>query len=133
MGAWDTGPFDNDDAADWVYELEEAVDATIVRAALRSVVESLGYLESPNASVAIAAAEVVAASRGRQVPSLPDSVALWSQAHRGSFDDTDRQMAIDVVDRVLGTDSELTEVWLDSWGTEWTRGVNDLRRRLAAD
>ena len=31
MGAWGIGTFDNDDAADWAYELEEAADLTPAR------------------------------------------------------------------------------------------------------
>lgn len=30
MGAWGHGPFDNDDAGDWVWELEESEDFSVV-------------------------------------------------------------------------------------------------------
>ena len=54
MGAWGRGSFDNDDAADWVYEFERD-GAAAVASALRQAA-ALGeddYLEAPEASQAI--------------------------------------------------------------------------------
>ena len=60
MGAWGAGPFENDDAMDWAIDLEESGDVGFVVEALRAA-ESDGYLDAPEGSVTIAAAEVVAA------------------------------------------------------------------------
>ena len=70
-GAWDTGPFDNDDALDWVWELSESNDLAVIEATLESAANSSGYLEAPTASMAIAAAEVVAALRGNPGQDCP--------------------------------------------------------------
>jgi Domain of unknown function (DUF4259) len=40
MGAWGAGPFENDDASDWVYELEEAPDLNFVRDVLSPTTQS---------------------------------------------------------------------------------------------
>ena len=59
MGAWGTGPFDNDDAGDWVFELEDD-GVPAVRAAL-------DLPPHPSAEVAasgVAAATVVALALG---------------------------------------------------------------------
>ena len=37
MGAWDFGPFDNDDAGDWLYDLEKSSDTSVIAEALRKV------------------------------------------------------------------------------------------------
>lgn len=76
-GAWDAGPFDNDDALDWVWELESSVDLSAVEAALKAAANGGSYLEAPTGSAAIAAAEVVAALLGNPHPQLPDEIRSW--------------------------------------------------------
>ena len=63
MGAWGTGPFDDDNASDWVWELQEADDWRVVEQALRGAadVDATTYLEAPDGQIAWAAAAVVAA------------------------------------------------------------------------
>ena len=65
MGAWGFGPFENDDALDWMEDFYvEGVSA--VEAAFQNVSSSLaeGFIDSPEASMAVAAAEIVAAAHG---------------------------------------------------------------------
>lgn len=57
MGAWGYLPFENDDALDWLDELE-AGGADVVRSALTKADE--GYIETPEGSVAVAAADPTA-------------------------------------------------------------------------
>jgi hypothetical protein len=67
VGAWGARAFENDDAMDWVYVLEEAQDTTLVAEALEKVAESVDdYLEAPECNEALAAAEVIAASSAAQ-------------------------------------------------------------------
>lgn len=64
MGTWDVGPFDNDTAADWCGDLDEAAPeqrAAVNRDALSRVAEHGDeYLDSDDAVEAIAAAAIVA-------------------------------------------------------------------------
>ena len=76
MGAWGIGNFDNDDAADWVYELAESDGTDVLVAALEGAT-SEGYLEAPVSCAALAAAEVVAALLGNAGKALPDEVRKW--------------------------------------------------------
>lgn len=78
MSAWGFLPFENDDALDWLDELE-AGGAEVVRGALTNTGD--GYLEAPDGSVAIAAAEITSASQGSPPGDLPESVASWVTAH----------------------------------------------------
>jgi hypothetical protein len=64
MGTWDAGPFDNDTAADWCGDLDNAAPgqrSAMVRSALTAVLDNGDdYLDSDVAAEAIAAAALVA-------------------------------------------------------------------------
>jgi len=132
MVVWGEGLFDNDDAAEWVYELEEAPDFGVVHAALTAATEELGYLRGPQGSIAIAAAEMVAAARERPGRALPEPVALWVELNGPEVGDEDVALALAAVDRVLGANSELRELWTASGDPSWLRAVEDLRARLTS-
>jgi hypothetical protein len=64
VGAWGLGPFDNDTAGDWGYELDEAIPSerpAVLRKALATAADETGYLDYTEAAQAIAAAAIVAA------------------------------------------------------------------------
>jgi uncharacterized protein DUF4259 len=132
MGAWGVGSFENDDALGWVDELVEAADLSPVEEAVATVDEiGEGYLEAPEASVAIAAAEVVAAVRGFPGPDLPDAVRAWIseqgplEVSAGLADSARRAVA-----RVRAH-SELQELWDESDDAEaWSEAVASVRARL---
>jgi hypothetical protein len=78
MGAWGHSAFENDDALDWVAELEAAEDTSILMTVFEAVLEAdEDYIEIPEASITIAAAEVVTALLGQADPSLPQEVQAW--------------------------------------------------------
>jgi Domain of unknown function (DUF4259) len=137
MGAWGTDSFANDDALDWVAELEGAADLSIVRAALEEATSSEAeYVEAPVGSVALAAAEVVAALRGRPHPDLPEGVVAWVSAAGRSPDPALVALAARAVTAVADDParSELRELWDEAAGedrTAWQAGVAELRQRLA--
>jgi hypothetical protein len=69
MGTWDVGPFDNDTAADFCDDLDEAAAGEregIVRSALTRVIDTMDYLEAPESEVAVTAAS----SSRRSVPGV---------------------------------------------------------------
>jgi len=67
MGAWGIGSFDNDDAVDWAYELGESQGTELLVATLEAIGPE-DHLEAPDCSIALAAAEVVAALSGLNRP-----------------------------------------------------------------
>jgi predicted nucleic acid-binding protein len=127
MGAWGFLPFENDDALDWLDELE-AGDAEVVREALTSTGD--GYVEAPKGSVAIAAAEVTSASQGNPPGELPENVATWVTAHGAELGAEDVELALEAVGRVAGEESELAELWDDADEPEWRESLEDLSERL---
>jgi len=132
-GAWDVGPFDNDDALDWLWELESSNDLSAVRAALRAVADDGSYIQAPTASMAIAAAEVVAALLGNPHPQLPDEVSAWVQGRTLSKDSKLVDLARHVIARIQDpANSELAELFSESgeFLKSWKSSLSDLRERL---
>ena len=130
MGAWGTAAFDNDDASDWVYDLEKRGVAAI-EAALDDV-EGSTDLEMPIDANAIAAGEVVAAAMGRPVDGLRQDVLHLATAVAADLTPEHASRAGAAAQRVLAR-SELAELWDESdEGAQWRRSVDDLVRRLTA-
>jgi hypothetical protein len=131
MGTWGVGAFQNDDAMDWVAALSSARDASVLRIAFDTVLnDDEAYIESPEASVALAAAAVVAAAIGAPGPELPLAVADWLAHHRGDVMSATVREAREAVSRVI-SHSELRDLWEDSDVSEWEVGVAHLLKRLA--
>jgi hypothetical protein len=135
MSAWSAASFDNDDAVDWLADLSQSTDLQPVQTALEAVtrLDTASYLEAPEASAALAAAEVVAALLGRPAANLPEEVHTWVAAHRqlGVTDDL-RTTARRAVARVQAR-SELRELWDESpdAGATWRQRLSNLMTRLA--
>ena len=119
MGTWDVGPFDNDTAADWCGDLDEAAPeqrAALIRDALSRVAEHGDeYLDSGDAVKAIAAAAIVASQ-------LPGGTAIQTHyapdflLEGGAVEVADDVPAIAVraLDRIVDEDSEWRELWEDA-------------------
>ena len=131
MGAWGIGNFDNDDAADWVYELADSDGTDVLVAALEQAT-SEGYLEAHAGCAALAAAEVVAALLGNAGKALPDAVRKWVADNDAEVSHELLALSRAAVMRVQ-QDSELRELWQDSADYEqWVSLQDDLLKRLGA-
>jgi hypothetical protein len=129
MGAWSYTSFGNDDALDFVYEVEEDGRSAIANAF--EVVNHLSdddYLEAPDACVALAAAELVAAAGGKPPADFPEqAAALVPKVTNASALRTE---AASAVTRVLNN-SELRDLWAEAedFG-KWRADVESLLERL---
>ena len=129
MGAWGYLPFENDDALDWVEDLEGG-GADVVRQALAKA--GARYVEAPQGAVALAAAEVIAATQGNPLGDLPGNVTDWVTAHGAEITAEDVEMALEAAERVAGNQFELAELWDDADEHGWRDSLNDLAERLRA-
>jgi hypothetical protein len=130
MGAWGTAAFDNDDASDWFYELEES-GLPALEGAFDDALAA-DDLAGPTDVNAIAAAEVVAAALGRPAPGLRDDVAAVASSLAGKVTPDLARRARSAAERVLAS-SEVADLWLETDDAdEWRRGVEDIIGRLAA-
>lgn len=133
MGAWGVLAFDNDDANDWAYGLDDANDLSLVESAFKTVEEAEDYLELPDACNALAACEVLARLKGRPGyrNSYTEKVDLWVAAHPSKPPAALLARADAAINRILGENSELKELWSDSTeNSRWLASTEDLRRRL---
>jgi hypothetical protein len=129
MGAWGHRSFENDDALDWVIELESSGQAAIDRALTAVTDEAEDYMDACDCTRALAAAEVVAALRGRPATDLPDAAQAWASGSPAP-DDQLVAKAMDATNRILA-DSELKDLWEESDGYRaWQANVEGLQSRL---
>ena len=133
MGAWGLGSFDNDDAADFLAEVTGGSGLASIRAIFGTVLGAEDYVEAPDASQAIAAAEIVAAALGRPTPAAQNEHALvdWLARTRPAVDPGLTKQAAQALDRILAANSELRELWEEEdEASGWQAAVEDLRSRL---
>jgi len=130
MGAWGMGSFENDGAFDWLFELTDGGLAA-VRAAFAAV-DTSEYLEVDEGQHVIAAAEALAALRGAPLSALPEDLTGWVSDNQGLDPAPLVPEALRALERILGADSELHELWEESPSYAiWKAQVVDLRRRLS--
>jgi len=134
MGAWGEKAFENDSALDWLNDLEaEGVDA--LRHILESVAETdeQDYLDVDDGAAAIAAAEIVAAARGRGRDRLTKPAIAWLDANAGELGEDDLIVAAGAVERVVAGNSELRELWEEGGSdSPWHADVRTLLKRLGS-
>ncbi len=128
-----TGPrnFENDDATDWVYDLTESTGTDLLSEAF-AVVEKTDFADAPDCCIALAAAEVVAAAKGKPSSDLPDEVRTWleDQERLDGFKKLDKRAA--KVAKKVQAKSELRDQWEESDGWHnWQMALEGLLKRLA--
>lgn len=130
MGAWGIGNFENDEAMDWIYELEDSKDFAVLERALKAVTrDESGAADIFDASAALAAAEVVAALLGFPPDDLPEEVESWIDGKPEPPNNLVAlaQRAVEAVKQK----SELRDLWEESESLdEWTEVLNDTQSRL---
>ena len=136
MGAWSYESFGNDDACDWIAQLEEHNDLGFVESTLDAVL-AVGddYLEAPEACEAIAAAEVVARLQGHSGSTDPnsDDVDAWVERVKLQPSAILIDKACRALDRVLTEPSELLELWEEAEPSgAWQAAVEKLKVRVNA-
>lgn len=127
MGAWGLQFNENDDAADWIADFGDTPDWQAIDAAFEHC--SGDYVEAPECSNALAAAEVVAAGLGKASPRLDGGLASWAMSMPEEAQSR-RDMAVQALSRVRD-DSELKELWEETDEfADWTASVNETLARL---
>jgi hypothetical protein len=132
VGAWGIGVFENDDAMDWAVHFQHAPSEQSLRDAFGAVIGVESYLERDPCGYALAAAEVLAAARGKPCRDIPQPLRDWAAANPGVATPTLLAQALAAIDRVTLVDSsELAELWVGTKeAADWLNRIDDLRRRL---
>ncbi len=137
MGAWNEDNFGNDDASDWVYDLEKSKGLETLMSPIEDIIENSDYLESPECSEALAASEVVAASLTNDFSLIPEEAINWLNKKQGLFfgkkpsiQKAHALIAIQAVEKILN-DSELKELWEETEDfANWQKIQNTLLAKL---
>jgi hypothetical protein len=130
MGAWSHEPFGNDIACDWSYSLLEGKDLLAIKSALDAVLEAEDeYLESDQASEAIAAIEVLAKliGKGTQTDAYTENVDQWVKDNPQRPSANLLQKARHAIERISSPGSELLELWEEGEEAEaWKASLQQL-------
>jgi hypothetical protein len=136
MGAWGHLPFDNDTTNDWAYGLDDVDDLSLAESAFDEI-EAVGadFLDQDIACNALGACEVLARLLGRPgyTNAYTEKVDQWVAAHKLKPPPALLKRASAAIDRILGANSELRELWEE--GEEagaWREAIEDLRARVRA-
>ena len=138
MAGWGTGSFDNEDAQGFLGRLKSLVIDDL-RPILARAADQADYLEAPESSTAVAAAEVVAAlvvsakgaaAEDGALPAVPRELVDWISKDKSGAPPDLVYLARRAVERVR-TNSELKDLWLEAEGlNEWSAALRDLEARL---
>jgi hypothetical protein len=130
VGAWGSGSFENDDAADWLAQLGTIAPDDLTKI-FGQAADDTTYFEAPAASVVVAAAEVVAALNLSPVKGVPPEIVKWTTNRQKPTPEL-KALALRALDRVR-KNSELKDLWLEADGlNDWTAAIQDLQTRVGS-
>ena len=115
MGTWGSGPFENDDAQDFLGDLAEAPADDRPDQILAALDLPDDYVEIDQAAAAVAAAALIAAANGMPAPEDAEIEALLASGAI-PYDVDTRQQALAALARVNADDSEWRDLWREGEG-----------------
>lgn len=133
MGAWAENTFGNDSACDWAGSFLDNPGLPMVKSAITAVLNTDAYLDSDEACNCLAACEVLARLQGkwglRDVYS--EDLDKWVEANPTAVPNDLKAAANSAIEKILGPDSELPELWDDGGRNDvWHDAIDDLRKRI---
>lgn len=129
-GTWGTGSFENDDALDWIGACTGSQGTAAIAATLEAALAA-PVLEAPDAAMAVAAAEVVAAARGKRSATLPRALSSWLERQPRAQIAGLAPLAHKALARVgQPKSSELAQLWSAQDARKWTEQMAELAARL---
>lgn len=132
MDIWGTGPFENEAGAAFADEVVQDGAFALAEAFDVALDPDTDFLAAEEGHRTLAAAEILAAALDGDTQNIVSArLRAWVQ----EADQTDllplRDVGRDAVDRVLGPDSEVPDLWADNAeADEWTGAAQTLRARL---
>lgn len=139
MGILGADPFENDDAREWLESLDAHDGSAPLEEMLRRIVDGASdpNLDLRRSTLALAAAELLAALHGRPADGLPRAGLDWAAAVSGGDaagcapDEDALALATRALDFVV-TSSALAELWSQRDDADrWRARLDDLRMRLS--
>ena len=132
MGAWAEDTFGNDTACDWIGTFLESPGLDTVQGAISAVLDAEDYLDSDDACDCLAACEELARLQGKWGlrNAYSEDLDAWIAANPTGVPDELKNAADSAIERILGADSELPELWDEGGRNDaWHDAIDDLRVR----
>ncbi len=133
MGAWGHNTFDNDDACDFVYDMEKVDDLSPVERAFTRIEREAEFPYLASEEMALAACEVLARLKGNPGyhNAYTEDVDAWVAAHPIEPPTPLVERGLAIIERVLHGESDLRARWEEVEDAEpWIAAVKDLQARL---
>ncbi len=138
MGTWAVDTYGNDYALDWAQDLQEAGNLEPIESTLDYALGE-GELEAPFGAEALAAIDVLARLQGNGGGADADDgstgadIDRWVAQRKQKVSPALAGKALRAIERVLGEQSELRQLWQDSEHyEEWRAAVLALKARVTA-
>ncbi len=138
MGAWAEDTFGNDTACDWIGTFLDDPGLPAVRSAIEAVLDTDpdDYLDSDEACECLGACEVIARLQGKygERNAYSEDLDQWIADNPTVVPDDLKAAADSAIERILGPDSELPELWDEGGRNEsWHKAIDDLRLRVRGE
>ncbi|MEM1068528.1 MAG: DUF4259 domain-containing protein [Planctomycetota bacterium] len=132
MGTWGIKSFEDDVAVDWLEDLYDSDPEAFFRHCLD--LTGHDYLEHMACIGIVCTAEMLHGLLLEPRAGLPDTAMEWFEQHRELDVQPFVPDAINGLNRVIGPQSEMTELWQDDGDRfgEWQAHIQDLIVRLQA-
>jgi hypothetical protein len=134
VGTWGIEPFENDDASDWAWELEEGDLRSQLFAAVAAAADwpADELMETAEGANAVAAAQVIAHLLGREPLTHTEELTAVLEARKFTPYAELIQEALAALERVQAEQSELEANWQESEDyAEWKASLVRIRGALA--
>lgn len=134
MGAWAEDAFGNDTACDWAGDFTDDPSMEKIESAIDEVVSEEDYIDSGVACEALVACELIARLKGNwgQRSAYSESIDKWVESCKESPSEELVRKASAVIQKTLGENSELKELWdEDGINADWHKEMDDLAKRVA--
>jgi len=125
MESWGPGNFENEQALDWITNLQNHKDLTPIHTTFSIIAKGV-HSEAHDCANALVAIEVIAALRGMPSKHLPDELDNWISSNDLSLDDDLTTTAKHILNKISRS-SELRDIWETSGNLDkWEKSLDDL-------
>jgi len=134
-GRWGVGNLDNDDSMDFLLEIVPDGEVGLLTRAFHVVLAAKPYPDDIQASRALAAAELIAASVGRPSANLPADCLEWATLHSPEVNKTLVRLALEAVDRIT-FESETLILMQEGEARElatWKENIESVKKRIRGE
>lgn len=129
MGTWGIDIFDNDAAMDWLYSFRNHPTKEELNSTLENIINNNTYIELDDGAAALAAAEIIAAIKGKKSNSYPEDLKIFSDLPVTEALTNNAIKAIDII--CESEESELRQLWKETeYFDNWMGTIIELKNRL---